>query len=29
VGDADGPVRSLRDDLAGAVNRERILDNNQ
>ncbi len=29
VGDADGPVRQLRDDLAGAVNRERILDSNQ
>ena len=29
VGDADGPVRSLRDDLAGAVSRERIIDSNQ
>jgi len=26
VGDVDGPVRQLRDLLAGAVNRERILD---
>jgi hypothetical protein len=26
VGDADGPVRQLRDLLVGAVHRERILD---
>ena len=29
VGDADGPVRQLRDALATDVNRERILDNNR
>lgn len=29
VGDADGPVRQLRDQLATAVTRERIIDNNQ
>ena len=28
VGDSDGPVKQLRDDLANAINRERILDNN-
>jgi hypothetical protein len=29
VGDADGPVRQLRDQLATAVTRERIIDDNQ
>ena len=26
VGDSDGPVRQLRDDLANAIHRERIID---
>jgi hypothetical protein len=26
VGDSDGPVRQLRDDLANAIHRERIFD---